>query len=107
MILCAEIGLLVFGIITLIRGQYGMGKGEKIVGAKARLLGAICLAPLPLSMIVGLAIGFSNPQAVSAGSFKWLIAGIEIAILVSTVIVLVVLSKKFYRQQESSAQNAV
>jgi hypothetical protein len=47
-----------------------MGKGKKVIGSKARLLGAVCLAPMPLSMIAGTAIGFLNPDAVVAGATR-------------------------------------
>jgi hypothetical protein len=53
MIFGAQIGLLIYGIIAMIRGQYGMGKGRKVIGSKARLPGAVCLVPIPLSMIAG------------------------------------------------------
>jgi uncharacterized membrane protein YeaQ/YmgE (transglycosylase-associated protein family) len=99
MIFGAEIGLLVFGLITLIRGQFNMGKDKKIVGPKARLLGIICLAPLLLSMIVGLLIGFSNPEAVAGGQLKGITTGIEIGILIGALIILTLLSKNFYRRQ--------
>ena len=99
MILGAQIGLLVYGIIVLIKGQYGMGKGKKVTGSKARLLGGLCLAPLPLSMIAGFIIGVSNPEAVSTGELQYTIAGVETAILVCTVTALIVLAKMFYARQ--------
>lgn len=100
MIFGAQIGLLVFGIIALARGQFGMGKEKKIVGPRARLLGFICLVPIPLSMIAGLVMGFSNPEAVAGGQMKGIIAWIEIAILIGTVVILALLSKNFHKQQE-------
>jgi hypothetical protein len=57
MIIGAQIGLLIYGIIAIIRGQYSMGKGRKVIGSKARMLGAVCLGPMPLSMIAGTAKG--------------------------------------------------
>ena len=58
MIIGAEIGLLIYGIIAMIRGQYSMGKGKKVIGSKARLLAAVCMVPIPLSMIAGFLVGF-------------------------------------------------
>ena len=80
-----------------------MGKGKKVIGSKARVLGAVCLAPIPLSMIAGAMIGFLNPDAALAGELKGLIAAIEIAILICTIISLILLSKTFYKQQDSTA----
>jgi len=34
MILGAEIGLLVYGIIVLIRGRYSLGKGKTVTGSR-------------------------------------------------------------------------
>jgi hypothetical protein len=99
MIFGAQMGLLIYGIIAMIRGQYSMGKGKKVIGSKARLLGSVCLAPMVLSMIVGMVVGFLNPDAVVSGELKGLIAGIEIAILICTGIALMLLSKTFYKQQ--------
>jgi hypothetical protein len=104
MIFGAQIGLLIYGIIAIIRGRYSMGKGKKVIGSKARLLGAVCLAPIPLSMIAGTAIGFLNPDAVVAGELKGVIAGIEIAILICTIIALILLSKTFYKKQDGTAE---
>ncbi|MGD9007269.1 MAG: hypothetical protein PVG41_05075 [Desulfobacteraceae bacterium] len=103
MIFGAQIGLLIYGIIAIIRGQYSMRKGRKVIGSKARLLGAVCMAPIPLAMIAGTVIGFLNPDAVIAGELKGLIAGIEIAILICTILSLILLTKTFYKQQEGTA----
>lgn len=80
-----------------------MGKDKKVIGSKARLLGTICLVPMPLSMIAGTVIGFLNPDAVVAGELKGLIAGIEIAILICTIIALILLSKTFFMKQDGTA----
>lgn len=102
MILGAEIGLLVYGIIVLILGRYSMGKGRIINGSRARLLGVVCLAPIPLSMTAGFVIGFLNPEAQMAGQLKGLITGIEVAIIIGTVAVLVFMSKTFFKQQKAN-----
>ena len=99
MILGAEIGLLVYGIIVLIRGRYNLGKGKAVTGSRARLLGAVCLAPIPLAMTAGFVVGFLNPEAQMAGQLNGLIAGIEVAILIGTVIALMLTAKTFFKQQ--------
>ena len=105
MILGAEIGLLVYGIIVLIRGRYNLGKGRTVTGSRARLLGAVCLAPIPLAMTAGFAIGFLNPEAQIAGRLQGLIAGIEVAILIGTVIMLMLMAKSFFKQQHENSVN--
>lgn len=100
MILGAEIGLFIYGLIAIIRGIYSMGKGQKVIGPKARLLGALCMAPIPLSMMVGIVIGLTNPEGLASGELRGLIAGIEITILVATFITVTLLAKKFIKEQE-------
>jgi hypothetical protein len=100
MILGAELGLLIYGIYVLIKGQYSLGKGKKVIGRRARILGAVCLIPIPLSMIMGFVIGFLYSEAVAGGQLKGVMAGLEAGILICTVIVLVVLSKYFFNQQQ-------
>jgi hypothetical protein len=102
MILGAEIGLLVYGIIVLIRGRYSLGKGKTVTGFRARLLGAICLVPIPLAMAAGFVIGFLYPEAQLAGQLKGLIAGIEIAIIIGTVTALVLMAKTFFKEKMAS-----
>ena len=108
MIIGAEIGLLIYGIIAMIRGQYSMGKGKKVIGSKARFLAAVCMVPIPLSMIAGFLVGFVIelfiPGSTSSGKLSGMMAGIEAAILVCTIIALMILSKKLYKQQENIAR---
>ena len=96
MIMGVEIAIFVLGIYTLIKGHYNMGKGKKVFGPKSRVLGFICLAPLPLSMAVGFAIGLTNAfltHPMTTDQFKLVAAGIEIVLLIITVIVLTRLAK--------------
>ena len=105
MILGAEIGLLVYGIIVLIRGRYSLGKGKTVTGSRARLLGAVCMAPIPLAMTAGFVIGFLNPDVEIAGQLEGLIAGIEVAIIIGTVIALVVMARTFFKKQQANSAN--
>lgn len=102
MILGAQIGLLIYGMIAIIRGSYSLGKGRKIIGTDARRLGAVCLAPIPLSALAGFGIGFLNPEAVSSGELRGMIAGVEVAILICTIVALIALSKKYHNQQQET-----
>ena len=103
MIFGAEIGLLVYGLIVLIRGRYNLGKGKTVTGSSARLLGAVCLAPIPLAMAAGFVIGFLNPKGQMAGQLEGLVACIELAILIGTVVVLMLMAKTFFKQQQSNS----
>lgn len=105
MLLGAELGLLIYGIYVLIKGQYSLGKGKKVFGTQARILGVVCMLPVPLSMIMGIVVGLFYSQAIGDGQFNGLVAGLEAGILICTVIVLVLLSKYFFRQQQGLDQS--
>lgn len=106
MILGAELGLLIYGIYVLIKGQYSLGKGKKVFGTQARILGGVCLVPMPLSVIMGIVVALFYSQALADGPFNRLVTGLEAGILICTVIVLVLLSKYFFRQQQGLDQSA-
>lgn len=105
MILGAQIGLLIYGIITLIKGQYSMGKGKKVVGSKARVLGVVCVVPLPLSALVGIVIGLLRFESLSDNQFSAMVSGIEVAILVCAITALVLLAKTYYREQQQAVES--
>src|SRR6476646_3309732 len=52
------LAMLIFGIITLITGKFTVTRGKTVYGAPARIVGAIMLLPLPLLLVVGVALGF-------------------------------------------------
>jgi hypothetical protein len=56
-ILGAEIGLMVFAIISLVRGKLVLTKNRVVTGVPARLLALIGFLPLPVSLVIGLALG--------------------------------------------------
>jgi hypothetical protein len=56
MILGAEIGLLVFAIITLVRGKLVLTKNRVVVGWKARVLAVFGLLPIPLSLLIAVVL---------------------------------------------------
>jgi|APSaa5957512576_1039674.scaffolds.fasta_scaffold105489_2 hypothetical protein len=105
MILGAEIGLLVFGIYSMVTGKYSLGKGRTVEGSKARILGGICLLPFPLALAVGIVLGlFSAILGISIP--LWLSGVVEIIILIIIVIAISVLGKKYYNEQESAKLEA-
>jgi len=84
MILGMEIGLLIAGIIALATGKMKLSKTKAAVGAPARIAGIIAILPLPLSFMVGVAIGAASvAQGRSVDDIKWTATAIEIAILLA------------------------
>jgi len=49
MVLFAEIGLFIYGIVAIIRGRFSAGKNKTLIGMPARVCGIVCLMPLPLA----------------------------------------------------------
>ena len=47
MILGLEIGLIIYGIIALVKGRMKFGENKVVEGLPARLLGVLALTPLP------------------------------------------------------------
>ena len=105
MILGAEIGLLVYGIYTLITGKYSLGKGRFLEGGKARLLGGLCILPLPFAFGVGIILGVIFAIA-GASIPMWMSTLLEIGILVVVIVLISVLGKKYYNEQESARLDA-
>lgn len=81
----AGIGMLIFGIIALIRGKFTLSKNKVVMGTPARLLGVLAMTPIPLMLGAGVVIGLvSMPQNVEKfqKDNQALFAGVEIGILV-------------------------
>jgi hypothetical protein len=51
------LGMLIFGIIALVRGQFTLTRTKVVSGVPARIIGFILLLPLPLMLASGLLIG--------------------------------------------------
>jgi hypothetical protein len=52
-----EIIILIFGIITLIRGHFLLTRVKEVRGWPARIIGVLLILPFPLSFLVGLVLG--------------------------------------------------
>jgi len=88
MILGAAIGLIIVGIIALVKGKLQLTKNKYVYGTPARLLALVALAPIPLwIMIIGaLAVGnVAQGREVTAGSLQWTSIGIEVGVLLTCV----------------------
>jgi hypothetical protein len=53
----AEIGMLVFGVITLVKGTFQFSRARIVRGAPAYAIGVILLLPLPVAFGIGAVIG--------------------------------------------------
>jgi hypothetical protein len=102
MILGAELGLTIYGLVALIRGQFSIGKGRVIKGWQARVLGAICLCMLPIAFAIGLVYGFVmvmngvDITQQSGLSLVW----IDLIAIAGVLIPVMILGPMFFRSQE-------
>ena len=103
MVLILELLFFCYGIYALVTGRFEIGKGRVVQGPKARVLGAICLTPFPLTFLftflyhLSLAARHLN---LSPKTFAF----IAVAVLLSVVLFIVVLGKAFYRQQAGATE---
>src|SRR5262245_22776967 len=59
MILGLEIGMIVWGLVALFRGEFQLNPTRVVKGVAARLIGLLLLLPLPVSFAIGFLIGLS------------------------------------------------
>jgi hypothetical protein len=97
MLCAAEIGMLVFGIITLVKGRFKLSRRKVVVGGPAYLIGVLLILPLPIALVIGIALGTS--QAASGGAvnlsdtnqmLKY--AGIEFAVVICLLLTAIVVA---------------
>ena len=56
MLLIAEIASLVFGIITVATGKFTLSRNKVCYGAPARVVGVLLMLPLPVALLVSIAV---------------------------------------------------
>lgn len=97
MILGIEIALIFMGFYALIKGRMPTNKNSKYLvhGWPARVIGVICLMPLPTSFLVAAVVAatfVAQGRQVDPKSFFWVGTAIEASILVACIIVISILS---------------
>ncbi len=59
MILGAEIGMFIMGVIALVKGKLTLTKNKVVEGTAARLLAIVLMMPIPVAFTVGLIWGIA------------------------------------------------
>jgi hypothetical protein len=100
MIIGAEVAMLIMGLYALIAGRLMTGKKAKHVvqGWPARLIGVICLLPIPLAFAVGTAVAailVALGRTVTRESFFWVGTAIEGSIVLACVVAVAILSRVY------------
>jgi hypothetical protein len=107
MIAGAEVVLFVVGLYALIAGKLPTSKNGKraVRGLPARVIGVICLLPLPLAFLVCAAVAavlIAQGQEVTPQSFMWVGMVIEASIVVLCVVAAVILQRVYQTPVEQS-----
>jgi hypothetical protein len=97
MIIGAEVALLIIGLYALIAGKLPTNnKARHVVqGWPARVIGIICLLPIPLAFLVCMGVAMllvAQGQVVTPDSFFWVGTAIEGSMIVLCLVVVAVLS---------------
>jgi hypothetical protein len=91
MILGAEIGLMVMGIIALVKGKLTLTKNRVVHGTPARLLAILTFLPMPLAFASGVTYGVylvAQGREVTEDSVRYTMIGVEVGILVLCIVAL-------------------
>jgi len=96
MILGLEIGMLIVGIMALVKGTVTLSKTRVVEGVPARIAGVIMLLPLPLSFAGGFMLGASRAMTkggqVNVQEFQTTLIIMEVAIVLSCLAIGVVIA---------------
>jgi hypothetical protein len=100
MIIGAEVAMLVIGLYALIMGKLPTNKKAKHVVRDwpARIIGVICLLPIPLALLVSMAVAalfVAQGRQVTPESFFWVGTAIEGSIVVACVVAVGVLARVY------------
>jgi hypothetical protein len=110
MVLGAEIGLAVMGLVALFTGKLTLSKTTVLHGIPARLLGLFCMAPVPIAFMILFAIAISiaaqggDPSVIDGPDWKVTLWLIEVGTLISCCILLYAIGNAVAKAQERSRQ---
>ena len=107
------IGMIIAGILALVRGRFQLSNKKAVYGAPAYLLGVALLAPLPLGFLVAMIYMLLNVDMNNqAEAEKWgrehdptltaIVAGVEIGLGLIIVIIAACLAEPLRRAGRSS-----
>jgi hypothetical protein len=108
-----EIVMLVFGIITLVKGAFKLTRKKVVTGGPAYVVGVLLILPLPLALATGFAIGVMHglqggapmdPELLrKAAAVEW---SIIVIMLISALVVALVSAKPPQPPQDQFGPNA-
>jgi hypothetical protein len=80
MLCILEVGLFVFGIVTLVKGEFQVSGDRVVTGLPAYMIGLIMMATLPMILVTAIVIGIvqemQNPNGGGAFDFGYVLVDI-------------------------------
>jgi hypothetical protein len=95
MILGLEIGMLIAGILALIKGKFTLTKNRVVEGAMARVIGLVMVLPIPLAIAAGVMVGFAltlQGKPIEEKELRTTLAIVEVVIVLACLLLAVILS---------------
>lgn len=87
-----EVGMFVFGIVTLVKGRFQLNRTKVVVGAPAYAIGAILVSVLPVVFVIGAIVGVAavmqTGQPIAANErfrYAWIDASVVGLALLATM----------------------
>lgn len=93
-----EIVVIIYGLVTLIRGKFSLTGQRTLLGWRARVCGGILLAHLLIAFTGGILLAMTG-NATTGAAF-----GVSIASLITVMIVAHVVGSRLYKGQEAETQ---
>ena len=110
MILGIEIAMIVMGIIAIFKGKLTISKTKVVTGWPARLLGLVCLAPLPIvflgAAIWAIVLNVNNDTAEVQVPATSSLVGLEIGTVIFCGAIAFGVGSLIARPQEASPKSA-
>lgn len=84
-----EIGMFVFGIVTLVKGKFQLSRTKVVVGAPAYVIGAILTAVLPVVLLLGIVVGavfFARTGQEPTAQQRLAFSGVDLAVVAAALV---------------------
>ena len=99
MTLGGQIALLLMGICVVITGWFPLSRGKNVRGGKARLLGLMCLLPIPIGFGVSFVLGFLSHLLLQTQPVPQVFALLEFIVFVICLMAIMCLAELYANQQ--------
>ena len=97
-----ELFVIIYGIVILVRGRVGVGKGRELQGGRARIVGGILLSHLLIAFAAGMVMAMVSMASGKGGEVGF---GASLAVSLASLIIVIttahIVGQSLYRKQEA------